>query len=180
MPSVGHRVPSRKQHHDQGRRDCQREGGHREAHGRERSQRQDGHEAGLLRVGDAGGTSHPTSGEGIGFSLEAGRLAAGGTAEAKRRDDFSAALLSGYARQLKGLSSLRQPSTHAVASLVNRLPRLDLMEPVFAGCETNGRLRRPLLECLIGNKDASALLYRHPAASARAAGAALRKALRAS
>ncbi len=54
------------------------------------------------------------------------------------------------------------------------------MEPVFAGCETNGRLRRTLLECLIGNKDASALLYRHPAASARAAGAALRKALRAS
>ena len=138
------------------------------------------HEAGLLRVGDAGGTSHPTSGEGIGFSLEAGRLAAGWTAEAKRQDDFSTALLSGYARQLKGLSSLRQPSTHAVASLVNRLPYLDLMEPVFAGCETNGRLRRTLLECLIGNKDASTLLYRHPAASARAAGAALRKALRAS
>ena len=96
------------------------------------------HEAGLLRVGDAGGTSHPTSGEGIGFSLEAGRLAAGGTAEAKRRDDFSAALLSGYARQLKGLSSLRQPSTRAVASLVNRLPRLDLVGPSSRGARRTG------------------------------------------
>ena len=133
-------------------------------------------EAGLLRVGDAGGTSHPVSGEGIGFALEAGRLAAGWAYEAHRRRDFSAALLSGYARQIKGLHSLRQPTTHALVSLVNRLPRLDLMEPVFERCPTNDRLRRTLAECLAGNTDAFALLKRHPVTVARAAGAALRKA----
>lgn len=88
-------------------------------------------EAGLLRVGDAGGTSHPVSGEGIGFALQAGRPAAGWAYEAHRRRDFSASLLSGYSRQIKGLHSLAQPTTQALVSLVNRLPRLDLMEPVF-------------------------------------------------
>ena len=96
------------------------------------------HEAGLLRVGDAGGTSHPTSGEGIGFSLEAGRLAVGWAAEAKRRDDFSAALLSGYARQLKGLSSLRQPSTHAVAALSTASPASTLWSPSSRGARRTG------------------------------------------
>ena len=132
-------------------------------------------EAGLLRVGDAGGTSHPVSGEGIGFALEAGRLAAGWAYEAHRRRDFSAVLLSGYERQARGFHSLSQPTTQALVSLVNRLPRLDLMEPVFERCPTDDRLRRTLAECLAGNRDASTLLRRHPATVARAAGAAVRK-----
>ncbi len=132
-------------------------------------------EAGLLRVGDAGGTSHPVSGEGIGFALEAGRLAAGWAYEAHRRRDFSAALLSGYARQIAGLHSLRQPTTQALVSLVNRLPRLDLMEPVFERCPSDDRLRRTLAECLAGNRDAGVLLRRHPGVVARAAEAAIRK-----
>ena len=132
-------------------------------------------EAGLLRVGDAGGTSHPVSGEGIGFALEAGRLAAGWTYEAHRRRDFSAALLSGYSRQIKGLHSLHQPTTQLLVSLVNLLPHLDLMQPVFERCPSDDRLRRTLAECLAGNRDAATLLRRHPATLARAAGAAIRK-----
>ena len=132
-------------------------------------------EAGLLKVGDAGGTSHPVSGEGIGFALEAGRLAAGWAYEAHRRRDFSASLLSGYARQIKGLHSLNQPTTQALVSIVNRLPRLDLMEPVFERCPSDDRLRRTLAECLAGNRDVGVLLRRHPATVARAAGAAIRK-----
>ncbi|QIN80163.1 FAD-dependent oxidoreductase [Rubrobacter marinus] len=132
-------------------------------------------EAGLLKVGDAGGTSHPVSGEGIGFALEAGRLAAGWAHEAHRRRDFSAALLSGYARQIKGLHSLRQPTTQGLVSLVNRLPRLDLMEPVFERCPSDERLRRTLAECLAGNRDAGVMLRRHPATVARAVGAAVRR-----
>ena len=134
------------------------------------------HERGLLRVGDAGGVSHPVSGEGIGFALEAGRLAAGWAQEAHRRRDFSAALLAGYPRQLRGLRSLRQASTRALAALVTRIPHLDLMEPVFKACETDAGLRRKLVECLAGNADASALLRRRPGVMVRAAGAAVRKA----
>lgn len=132
-------------------------------------------EAGLLKVGDAGGTSHPVSGEGIGFALQAGRLAAGWAYEAHRRRDFSASLLSGYARQIKGFHSLNQPTTHALVGLVNRVPRLDLMEPVFESCRSDEGLRRSVVECLVGNSGAGVLLKRHPKAVARAAGSALRK-----
>ena len=115
------------------------------------------HAQGLLRVVDAAGTSHPVSGEGIGFTLEAGRLAAGRAHEAhRRRRDFSAAVLSGYSRQVRRLRSVRQASTHALAALVTRLPHLDLMEPVFKACETDAGLRRTLAGCLAGNADASA------------------------
>ena len=124
------------------------------------------HAQGLLRVGDAAGTSHPVSGEGIGFVLEAGRIAAGWAHEAHRRRDFSAALLSGYPRQIRRLRSVHRASTHALAALVTRLPHLDLMEPVFKACETDARLRRTLAECLAGNADASSLLRRHPGVAA--------------
>lgn len=134
------------------------------------------HGEGLLYVGDAGGTSHPVSGEGIGFALEAGRLAAGWAAEAHMRRDYSAALLSGYAEQLKSLPSLRQSSTHALVALVNRLPRLDLMEPIFEACETDSGLRRTVAEALAGNAGASALLRRRPGVVARATGEAIRRA----
>ena len=106
------------------------------------------HAQGLLHVGDAAGTSHPVSGEGIGFALEAGRLAAGWAHEAYRRRDFSAALLSGYSRQVRRLRSVRHASTHALAALDTLLLRLDLMEPVFKACETDAGLRRTLAECL--------------------------------
>ena len=118
--------------------------------------------------------------EGVGSSgtrprLEAGRLAAGWAYDAHRRRDFSAALLSGYARQIKNLRSLSQPTTRALVSLVNSLPRLDLMEPVFERCPSDDRLRRTLAECLAGNRDAGVLLRRHPRTVVRAAGAAVRR-----
>lgn len=93
--------------------------------------------------------------------------------EAHRRRDYSAALLSGYARQLRNIQSLRQSSTHALVTLVNRLPRLDLMEPVFKRCETDSGLRRTVAEALAGNTGASALLRKRPAVVARAAGEAV-------
>lgn len=132
-------------------------------------------EAGLLKVGDAGGTSHPVSGEGIGFALQSGRLAAGWAYEAHRRHDFSASLLSGYDRQIRGFHSLNQPATHALVGLVNRLPGLDLMEPVFERCRADEGMRRTVVGCLIGNSGAGVLLKRHPATVARAAGSALLK-----
>jgi flavin-dependent dehydrogenase len=96
------------------------------------------HEAGLLRVDDAGSTSHPTSGEGIGFSLEAGRLAASWTAEAKSRDDFSATLLSDYARLLGAPSSLRQPRPTPSPDLSTASPASTLWSPSSRGARRTG------------------------------------------
>ena len=38
------------------------------------------------------------------------------------------------------------------------------MKPVFAGCETNGRLRRTLLECLtaLRRRDLAGVLHEEP------------------
>jgi flavin-dependent dehydrogenase len=137
------------------------------------------HAQGLLEAGDAGGASHPTSGEGIGFALAAGRLAAGWAQEAHRRRDFSTGLLSGYTRQLRSLHSVEQTSTHALVALVNRLAALEPMEPVLARCPTDARLRRTVVEALIGNTAAATLLRCHPATSARTAATTLRKLARA-
>ena len=44
----------------------------------------------LMAVGDAGSMIHPISGEGVGYALESGRLAASWAHEAHARNDFSA------------------------------------------------------------------------------------------
>jgi len=65
----------------------------------------------------------------------------------------------------------------ALVALVNRLGELEPMEPVLREAAADGRLRRTVMEVLMGNTPAASLLRRHPATSARTAAAALRKVL---
>ncbi|HJQ29445.1 MAG TPA: NAD(P)/FAD-dependent oxidoreductase, partial [Rubrobacter sp.] len=81
---------------------------------------------GTLLVGDAGSMVHPISGEGVGYALESGRLAASWANEAHVRQDFSAATLSGYERQLRHRRAREHLSGYA---LVNLVPNLETLEP---------------------------------------------------
>ena len=76
---------------------------------------------GLMTVGDSASLVHPISGEGVGYAVESGRLAAAWAYEAHGRNDFSAATLSGYGKQL-GRKRARE---HVFGqTLVNALPNL--------------------------------------------------------
>ncbi|MDP8940384.1 MAG: NAD(P)/FAD-dependent oxidoreductase [Actinomycetota bacterium] len=113
---------------------------------------------GLLMVGDAGSMIHPISGEGVGYALESGRLAASWVHEAHARRYFSASLLSGYERQLKRQRAKEHLSGHA---LVNLVPNLELMEPLFKACEKDPAARRTLVESFTGDTPVYSLL-KHP------------------
>lgn len=113
---------------------------------------------GLLMTGDAGSMVHPISGEGVGYALESGRLAAAWAHEAHAGKDFSATLLSGYERQLKRKRAREHFSGYA---LVNLVPNLELMEPVFKACEKNPMARNTLVETFTGDTPAYSLL-KHP------------------
>ena len=113
---------------------------------------------GLLMTGDAGSMIHPISGEGVGYALESGRLAAAWAYEAHAGKDFSATLLSGYERQLKKKRAREHLSGYA---LVNLIPNLELMEPVFKACERDPRARNTLIEAFTGDAPAYSLL-KHP------------------
>ena len=113
---------------------------------------------GLLMTGDAGSMIHPVSGEGVGYALESGRLAAAWAHEAHAGKDFSAALLSGYGRQLKKKRAREHFSGYA---LVNLVPNLELMEPVFKACEKDPGARNTLVETFTGDTPAYSLL-KHP------------------
>ena len=94
-----------------------------------------------LAVGDAS-MVHPISGEGVGYALESGRLAASWANEAYVRKDFSASVLSGYERQLKRRRAREHLSGYALVKLV---PNLMLLEPLFKACEKEPEARRTLL-----------------------------------
>ena len=85
------------------------------------------YDQGLMAVGDAGSMVHPISGEGVGYALESGRLAASWANEAYVRKDFSASVLSGYERQLKRRRAREHLSGYALVKLV---PNLMLLEPI--------------------------------------------------
>ncbi|MCA3748097.1 MAG: NAD(P)/FAD-dependent oxidoreductase [Rubrobacter sp.] len=125
---------------------------------------------GLMLVGDAGSMVHPISGEGVGYALESGRLAAAFAHEAHARRDFSAALLSGYERRLRRLRAREHLSGHALVHLV---PNLRLLEPLFKACERDPDARRTLVEAFTGDSPVYSLL-RHP----RALAGALREGIR--
>ncbi|MDQ4107074.1 MAG: hypothetical protein M3157_07895, partial [Actinomycetota bacterium] len=113
---------------------------------------------GLMMVGDAGSMIHPLSGEGVGYALESGRLAATWAHEAHARRDFSASLLSGYERQLKKKRAREHLSGYA---MVNLVPNLELMEPVFKACEKDPGARNTLIEAFTGDAPIYSLL-KHP------------------
>src|SRR5919199_6823801 len=76
---------------------------------------------GLMLVGDAGSLIHPISGEGVGYAMESGRLAAAFAHEAHARRDFSAKLLAGYERGIR----LQRAREHLSGlALINALPNL--------------------------------------------------------
>jgi menaquinone-9 beta-reductase len=117
---------------------------------------------GLMLVGDAGSMVHPISGEGVGYALESGRLAASWAHEAHARKDYSASVLSGYERQLRRQRAREHFSGHA---LVNLVPNLGMLEPLFRACEKDPGARRALVEGFTGDAPIYGLL-KHPRALA--------------
>ena len=124
---------------------------------------------GIMMVGDAGSMVHPISGEGVGYAMESGRLAATWAHEAHERRDFSASLLSGYERQLRRKRAREHLSGHALVTLV---PNLGMMEPLFKACEKDEGARRTLIEGFTGDAPIYSLL-KHPQALGRALGIAV-------
>ncbi len=120
------------------------------------------HAQGVIAVGDAGSMIHPISGEGVGYAMESGRLAATWAHQAHARRDFSASTLSGYERQLRRLRAREHLSGHA---MVNLVPNLEMMEPLFKVCEKDPEARRALMESFTGDAPVYSLL-KHPGALA--------------
>ena len=119
---------------------------------------------GVMAVGDAGSMVHPISGEGVGYALESGRLAASWAHEAHARKDFSAPVLSGYERQLRHKRAREHLSGYA---LVNLVPNLTMIEPLFKACEKDPAARRTLVEAFTGDTPVYSLL-KHPRTLTRA------------
>ena len=124
---------------------------------------------GLMTVGDAASMIHPISGEGVGYAIESGRLAAAWAHEARSRNDYSASLLSGYGRQLRRKRSREHLSGYALTNLV---PNLAMLEPFFKACEKDPNSRLALIEGFTGDAPIYSLL-KHPRTLARAASTAL-------
>jgi geranylgeranyl reductase family protein len=119
---------------------------------------------GLMTVGDAASMIHPICGEGVGYAMESGRLAAAWAYEARSRDDYSASVLKGYERQLWRKRAKEHLSGHA---FVNLVPNGQFLEPFFKVCEKNPRARRTLIESFGGDAPIYSLL-KHPGALASA------------
>ncbi len=119
---------------------------------------------GVLTVGDAGSMIHPISGEGVGYAMESGRLAATWAHQAHSRRDFSTSTLSGYEAQLRRQRAREHLSGQA---LVNLVPNLGMIEPLFKACEKDPGARRALMESFTGDAPVYSLL-KHPRALARA------------
>lgn len=122
---------------------------------------------GLIMVGDAGSMIHPISGEGVGYAVESGRLAAAWAYEAHARKDFCASTLAGYERQLKKQRAREHVSGHA---LVNLVPNVGMLEPLFKACEKDPGARRTLIEGFTGDAPIYSML-KHPRAVASAVSA---------
>jgi menaquinone-9 beta-reductase len=125
---------------------------------------------GLMTVGDAASMIHPISGEGVGYAIESGRLAAAWAYEARSRSDYSAPLLAGYERQLRRRRAKEHLSGYALTNLV---PNLGMLEPLFEACEKNPDARRTLVEGFTGDAPIYSLL-KHPKALGRALANAVR------
>ncbi len=125
---------------------------------------------GLMTVGDAASMIHPISGEGVGYAIESGRLAAAWAYEACSRSDYSAPLLAGYERQLRRKRAKEHLSGYALTNLV---PNLQMMEPLFEACEKDPDARRALVEGFTGDAPIYSL-FKHPRTLGRALMSAVR------
>ena len=119
---------------------------------------------GLMMVGDAGSMIHPINGEGVGYAIECGRLAASWAHDAHARKDFSASTLSGYEHQLRRKRAREHLSGYA---LMSAIPSFTFLEPIFKASEKDVGLRRTLTETLTGDAPIYSLL-KHPRALAGA------------
>ena len=122
------------------------------------------YDQGLMMIGDTASMIHPISGKDVGYALESGRLAASWAYEAHARQDFSASVLSGYERQLTHRRAREHLSGYA---LVNVVPNLMLLEPLFRACEKNPEARRTFIEAFTGDAPVYSLL-KHPRMLAKA------------
>ncbi|MDQ4003123.1 MAG: NAD(P)/FAD-dependent oxidoreductase [Actinomycetota bacterium] len=122
------------------------------------------HAQGLMTVGDAASMVHPISGEGVGYAIECGRLAAAWAHEARAKGDYSAPTLSGYERQLRHKRAREHLSGYALTNLV---PNLGMMEPLFKACEKDPDARRTIVEGFTGDAPIYSLL-KHPKTLGRA------------
>jgi geranylgeranyl reductase family protein len=129
------------------------------------------HAQGLMTVGDAASMVHPISGEGVGYAIESGRLAAAWAHEARSRNDYSPSVLKGYATQLRHKRAKEHLSGYALTNLV---PNLHMLEPLFGACEKDPSARRTLVEAFTGDAPVYTLL-KHPRALGRAVKYALRE-----
>ena len=128
------------------------------------------HAQGLMTVGDAASMIHPISGEGVGYAIESGRLAASWAHEAHSRGDYSARVLKGYATQLRQKRAREHFSGYALTNLV---PNLQIIEPFFKACEKDPDARRALIEGFTGDTPVYSLL-KHPKSLGHAVKAALK------
>ncbi|MEJ7872043.1 MAG: NAD(P)/FAD-dependent oxidoreductase [Rubrobacteraceae bacterium] len=128
------------------------------------------HAQGLMTVGDAASMIHPISGEGVGYAIESGRLAASWAHEAHSRGDYSARVLKGYATQLRQKRAREHFSGYALTNLV---PNLQMIEPFFKACEKDPAARRALIEGFTGDTPVYSLL-KHPKSLGHAVKAALK------
>ena len=119
---------------------------------------------GLMTVGDAASMIHPICGEGLGYAMESGRLAAAWAYEARSRGDYSPAVLKGYEHQLWRKRAKEHLSGHA---FVNLVPNGQFLEPFFKVCEKDPDARRTLVEGFSGDAPIYSLLM-HPRALGRA------------
>jgi len=126
---------------------------------------------GLMTVGDAASMIHPISGEGVGYAIESGRLAASFAHEARSKNDYSTSLLSGYGRQIRRKRAREHLSGYALTNLV---PNLEMMEPLFKACEKDPHAQRTLVEGFTGDVPVYSLL-KHPKALGRAVISAVSK-----
>jgi menaquinone-9 beta-reductase len=128
------------------------------------------HTQGLMSVGDAASMIHPISGEGVGYAIESGRLAASFAHEARARNDYSASLLKGYATRMRRQRAKEHISGYALTNLV---PNLQMMEPLFEACEKDPAARRALVEGFTGDAPIYSLL-KHPKVLGKAVATVIR------
>ena len=119
---------------------------------------------GLMTVGDAASMIHPISGEGVGYAIESGRLAASFAHEARSRKDYSPSVLRGYERQIRRKRAREHLSGYALTSLV---PNLGMLEPLFKAAEKDPEARLALVEGFTGDAPIYTLL-KHPKTLAQA------------
>lgn len=131
------------------------------------------HGQGLMVVGEAAGLTYPLSGEGVGFSLESGRIAAKWAHRANGHNDFSSEMLAGYSREHGAMRGRHFFAGQYVAEFGDRYPGLDVLENLLAACEFDPGARQTLSRVFYGESPVYEMLA-HPKMLGRAAAGALR------